>query len=63
MPLMQNCFKVVIWLFSRQNETTCTLGICVHLEITSFEMKLVPFLHAIMKLCKIYAIYVKLRSH
>ena len=30
----------------------------VHLEITSFETKLVPFLHAIMKVYKIYAICV-----
>ena len=32
-------------------------------EITCFETKLVPFLHAIMKLYKIYAVRVKLRPH
>ena len=34
----------------------------VHLEITSFETKLVSFLHAIMKLYKIYAILCKITS-
>jgi len=34
-----------------------------HLEITSFETKLVLFLHAAMNLYKIYAFCVKLRPH
>jgi len=35
----------------------------VHLEITSFETELVPFLIAIMKRYKIYTVCVKLRPH
>jgi len=33
----------------------------VHLEITFFETKLVPFFHAIMKLYKINGVSIKLR--
>ena len=53
----------IVFVFANKIWTDKNTQRHVHLEIMSSETKLVPFLHAIMKLYNTYAVCVKLRPH